>query len=139
MRKRPSPHRTKYRTRQFLLSFSESFSATTGKPHKNAQNTPWHVCCSAFEVMDVSLYQAAAAMNAIARWQDMLSENLASAPISGGRKSEISFSDVQAGLDPNMGATGASYAIPVASTVTNFQPGELVTTGNPMDFALEGP
>lgn len=89
--------------------------------------------------MDVSLYQAAAAMNAIARWQDMLSENLASAPISGGRKSEISFSDVQAGLDPNMGATGASYAIPVASTVTNFQPGELVTTGNPMDFALEGP
>lgn len=88
--------------------------------------------------MDVSLYQAAAAMNAIARWQDMLSENLASAPVSGGRKSEITFSDVQAGLDPSVGSSGSGYSIPVATTSTNFQPGELVTTGNPMDFALEG-
>jgi flagellar hook-basal body protein len=90
--------------------------------------------------MEVSLYQAAAAMNATERWQDMIAENLSAAPISGGRKREIDFSDVQAGLDQNVANPGGSnYYIPVASMVTNFQPGELRASGNPMDFALEGP
>jgi flagellar basal body rod protein FlgG len=90
--------------------------------------------------MEVSLYQAAAAMNATERWQDLIAQNLSAAPISGGRKQEIEFSDVQAGLDQNVANSGSSnYFIPVASTVTNFQPGELRASGNPMDFALEGP
>jgi flagellar basal body rod protein FlgG len=90
--------------------------------------------------MEVSLYQAAAAMNATERWQDMIAENLSASPISGGRKREIQFSDVQAGLDQNVANSGSSnYFIPVANTVTNFQPGELRASGNPMDFALEGP
>ncbi len=89
--------------------------------------------------MEVSLYQAAAAMNATARWQDMIAQNLAAAPIAGGRKSEISFSDIQAGVDPNVTGGNANYFIPSANTVTNFQPGELHATGNSMDFALEGP
>jgi flagellar basal-body rod protein FlgF len=90
--------------------------------------------------MEVSLYQAAAAMNATAQWQEMIAENLTTASISGGRKREISFSDVQAGLDPNTsnGAQSA-YTIPVAQAYTNFQPGEIHASNNPMDFALEGP
>ncbi|HZL14174.1 MAG TPA: flagellar hook-basal body protein [Verrucomicrobiae bacterium] len=90
--------------------------------------------------MDVSLYQAAAAMNATARWQDLISENLAAASIPGARKQEISFSDVQAGMaSNNSGAANASDYIPSVKTVTNFQTGELCPTGNSMDFALEGP
>lgn len=89
--------------------------------------------------MEVSLYQAAAAMNATAQWQEMIAENLTAAPISGGRKREISFSDVQAGMDPNATGAGANYYIPTVSTSTNFQPGELHASNNPMDFALEGP
>ncbi|HEY5234465.1 MAG TPA: flagellar hook-basal body protein [Verrucomicrobiae bacterium] len=80
--------------------------------------------------MEVSLYQAAAAMNATAQWQDLIAENLASSSIPGARKQEISFSDVQAGAVSNL---------PSVSTVTNFKTGELCSTGNPMDFALEGP
>jgi flagellar basal body rod protein FlgG len=80
--------------------------------------------------MDVSLYQAAAAMNATAHWQDMIAENLANSAVPGSRKQDISFSDVQAGLSSN---------IPSASTTTNFKTGELCSTGNSMDFALEGP
>lgn len=90
--------------------------------------------------MDVSLYQAAAAMNATAQWQELIAENLTAAPIPGGRKREVVFSDVQAGMDS--GATsgaGANNFIPIATTVTNFQPGELHVSSNPMDFALEGP
>jgi flagellar basal-body rod protein FlgF len=90
--------------------------------------------------MDVSLYQAAAAMSATARWQDLIAENLSASSIPGARKEEISFSDVQAGLasgtsDPQK----AGFYIPTANQVTNFQAGELRSTGNPMDFALEGP
>src|ERR1700722_7784450 len=90
--------------------------------------------------MEVSLYQAAAAMNATAQWQEMIAENLTTAQISGGRKREISFSDVQAGMDPNA-ANGAQsgYMVPTAQAFTNFQPGELHASSNPMDFALEGP
>lgn len=89
--------------------------------------------------MDVSLYQAAAAMNATAKWQELIAENLTTAPISGGRKREVQFSDVQAGLDSNVTGGSGGYVIPTANTVTNFQPGELHVSSNPMDFALEGP
>lgn len=89
--------------------------------------------------MDVSLYQAAAAMNATERWQDMIAQNLAAAPMAGGRKSDISFSDIQAGLGPATAGASPSYYIPTATTYTNFRQGELRPSGNPMDFALEGP
>jgi flagellar basal-body rod protein FlgF len=87
--------------------------------------------------MDVSLYQAAAAMHATAQWQDLIAENLTTSQISGGRKREVLFSDVAAGR--NSGVPGAGYVIPTVTTVTNFQPGELHVSSNPMDFALEGP
>jgi flagellar basal-body rod protein FlgF len=90
--------------------------------------------------MEVSLYQAAAAMNATAQWQEMIAENLTTASIAGGRKRDISFADVQAGMDPNAaGGTQSGYAIPTARAATNFQPGEMHASSNPMDFALDGP
>lgn len=90
--------------------------------------------------MDVSLYQAAAAMNATAQWQDMITQNLTTSGISGGRKHDVVFSDVQAGMDPNVNpGSQSNYFIPVATQVTNFQPGEIHASSSPMDFALEGP
>jgi len=90
--------------------------------------------------MEVSLYQAAAAMNATERWQEMISDNLAASSIPGARKREISFSAIQAGLaSQTSSATNAGYVIPSANSVTNFQQGELHPSGNAMDFALEGP
>ena len=86
--------------------------------------------------MDVSLYQAAAAMNATERWQELISDNLGAASIPGARKREISFSAVQAGLDQS---TGSNYMIPTVASTINFQQGELHPSGSSMDFALEGP
>ena len=89
--------------------------------------------------MEVSLYQAAAAMSATAQWQDLIAENLSASSVPGSRKQEISFTDVQAGLSPGQtDSPGSSYSLTTAKKVTNFQPGELHATGNPMDFALEG-
>jgi flagellar basal body rod protein FlgG len=90
--------------------------------------------------MDVSLYSAAAAMNATERWQDMVADNLSSASIPGTRQQEISFSAVQAGDSPdNSGSASSAYVIPFAAASTNFSQGELKTTGNNMDLALDGP
>jgi flagellar basal-body rod protein FlgF len=90
--------------------------------------------------MNVSLYQAAAAMNAQARWQELITENLAAGSVPGFRKKDISFSAVEAGLDPTaVKGSGSRFVIPSAHASTNFQPGDLRATGNPMDFALHGP
>jgi flagellar basal-body rod protein FlgF len=89
--------------------------------------------------MNVSLYQAAAAMNAQARWQDMIADNLASASVPGFRKQDVSFADVQAN-SPSLisGVAPASFFIPVAKAATSFQQGELRPTGDTLDFALDG-
>jgi flagellar basal-body rod protein FlgF len=108
--------------------------ARFGKQTEIARKPAWHKRCLIGLAMDVSLYQAAAAMNATARWQDLISENLAAASIPGARKQEISFSDVQANA---LGSQNLN--IPTVSTVTNFKTGELCPTGDSMDFALEGP
>jgi flagellar basal-body rod protein FlgF len=90
--------------------------------------------------MNVSLYQAAAAMNAQARWQELITENLAHASVPGFRKNEISFSAISAGLDPTApNSINSQYAIPVANSRIDLQTGELRATNNNFDFALEGP
>lgn len=90
--------------------------------------------------MEVSLYSAAAAMNATERWQDLVADNLSSASIPGARQQEISFSAVQAGQASGApGSATSNYVIPFAGATTNFSQGELKATGNNMDFALDGP
>jgi flagellar basal-body rod protein FlgG len=96
--------------------------------------------CSADPEMNVSLYQAAAAMNAQARWQEVIARNMASGSVPGFRKQEVTFTAVEAGLDPTAaGPANLRYVIPAVSASINFNPGEIRATRNPMDFALEGP
>jgi flagellar basal-body rod protein FlgG len=93
--------------------------------------------------MNVSLFQAAAALNSNTRWQEMIAENLASSSIPGFKKQELSVAAVQAGLMPqsalNSPNVPQSFAVPVATGATNFQPGELKFTGDKNDVAIEGP
>lgn len=90
--------------------------------------------------MNVSIYQAAAAMNAASKWQDMIAENLASSGLPGHKKQEISFSAVQAGRMPMaMDGTARHYSMPMASTAANFSQGQLKYSGVTTDVALEGP
>jgi flagellar basal-body rod protein FlgG len=85
--------------------------------------------------MNVSLYQAAAALNANSRWQEIISNNLAAGSIPGYKKQEVSFAAVQAGH-----AAGSSpIAMPHAAGATNFRQGDLKATGVNTDVALEGP
>lgn len=90
--------------------------------------------------MDVSLYQAAAAMNAGSRWQEVISDNLAANQVPGFKKQNLSFSSVQAGFmgSAARGAGSKRSEMPLASTTTNFQHGELCPTGVATDLAVDG-
>jgi flagellar basal-body rod protein FlgG len=90
--------------------------------------------------MNVSLYQAAAAMNANSRWQELIAENLANSSVPGARKQDITFSSVQAGLPSGeLGMNGERFAIPAAHSATNFSEGQMNPTGVSTDFAIDGP
>jgi flagellar basal-body rod protein FlgG len=90
--------------------------------------------------VNVSLFQAASALDANSRWQEVIANNLASSSVPGYKAEQISLDAVQAGL---MSARGAKnlpqyFTIPKATTSTNFTPGELKYTGQSTDVAIEG-
>lgn len=90
--------------------------------------------------MNVSLYQAAAAMNANLRWQDVVTDNLSSSAVPGARKQQMSFSAVEAGMAPGLsGFTGGRYLMPSGTTSVNFQQGQIRPSGAVTDLAIEGP
>ncbi len=90
--------------------------------------------------MNVSLYQAAAAMNATSRWQELISQNLAASAAPGSRKQDISFSAVEAGLPSReLGLNGERFSIPAFRSYTDFSQGQTLPTGNATDFAIDGP
>jgi flagellar basal-body rod protein FlgG len=79
-------------------------------------------------------------MNAQARWQELIAQNLSSSAVPGYRKRDISFSAVEAGLSPTaVNGKQSVTVMPAARIGTNFQPGQLRPTQNQFDFALDGP
>jgi flagellar basal body rod protein FlgG len=81
--------------------------------------------------MNISLYQAAAALAANANWQDMISENLAAGSVPGFKKSDVVFSTIEA-------APGQDSLLPTTQVATNFQQGQIRPTNVPTDVAIEG-
>lgn len=78
-------------------------------------------------------------MNAGARWQEIISENLASASVPGFKRQDVSFQSVSAGtmeqeaLPPHL-----RFRLAEGRPVTQFQQGELRSTGVPTDVAIQG-
>lgn len=90
--------------------------------------------------MNVGLYQAAAALDANSRWQEVIADNLASSSVPGYKQQQLSLAAIQAGLMPatNEKNQPQSFSIPTTATATNFSPGELKYTGDNTDVAIEG-
>jgi flagellar basal-body rod protein FlgG len=92
--------------------------------------------------MNVSLYQSAAALDANARWQEVISENLSASVIPGFKKQDLSFSAIESGLlqagtrlqSPDQ----QRLSLPSAASQTNFSPGELKPTQVATDLAIDG-
>lgn len=78
-------------------------------------------------------------MNANARWQEVISDNMAAANIPGFKKQEISFEAVRAGmLTPNKSMVGQPVQLPASRTHLNFTAGEIRRTDGNADLAIEG-
>ena len=92
--------------------------------------------------MNVSLYQAAAALDANSRWQEVIAGNLASSSIPGFKKQELSLAAVRAGLMPSSGLNSSNlpqfFTLPKATSSTSFLPGDMQPTGNKTDVAIDG-
>lgn len=112
---------------------------------KSPANTAFHPLAHPLlnnPAMNVSLFQAAAAMNASSRWQELIAENLSASSIPGFKKQDMSFSAVEAGLMSARGASAAQpapFALPRANGHTNFSNGEMKFTGVKTDTAIDGP
>jgi len=110
-----------------------------------------------FSQVNVSLYQTAAAMDASARWQEAVSENLAEVSRPGFKKHDVTFSALVAGkmekpvemikttTDPVTGEevesteTGEKpFQLPKPSLAINFEQGPLKQTQVKTDIALTG-
>lgn len=93
--------------------------------------------------MNVSLVQAAAALTANSRWEEMVAENLSSSSIPGFRKNNLSFSGVQAGLmaptGPGQAGSGDKYIMPKLESRMSFEAGLARYTGEKTDMSIDGP
>ncbi len=66
-----------------------------------------------------------------------LSNNLANVNTTGFKKSNISFEAVLSGTTQDNAAKGVNYDR-IGKNYTDFSPGPLRSTGNPLDLAIEG-
>jgi flagellar basal body rod protein FlgG len=91
--------------------------------------------------MNVSLYQAAAALEANSRWQEVIAENLAGSSTTGFKKQDVSFSAIQAGLmrSASPGTATEHFGLPNSRMAVNFTPGQVRPTGCPTDVVIDGP
>jgi len=94
--------------------------------------------------MNIGLYQSAASMAALERWQDTVSQNITSGQTSGYRKRTIEFSTETAGmLQPDdrakLGIDGGMPALfPKTTAGINFISGETMPTRRELDVAIQG-
>jgi flagellar basal-body rod protein FlgG len=92
--------------------------------------------------MNVSMNQAAAALNANSRWQEVIAENLASSSVPGYKKQQLSVEAIRSGLMPAGSLNSANgpqfFTLPKAVTTTNFQSGDMQYTGSKNDVAIQG-
>lgn len=94
--------------------------------------------------MNIGLYQSASALSALERWQDSVSQNIASSQTTGYRKHTVNFSTQAAGqLQPDvrarLGSDGnVATLFPKVNTGINFVSGETQPTRRDLDIAIQG-
>jgi flagellar basal body rod protein FlgG len=91
--------------------------------------------------VNISLFQAASALNANTRWQEVIAENMAAASVPGYKRQDVSFQAFEAGLMPPTATTGAArstWTMPQGVTHTSFAPGDMRYTGVHTDVGIQG-
>ena len=93
--------------------------------------------------MNVSLFQAAAALEGNLQWQQVIAQNLAASSAPAFKRSDISFHTIQAGIigagSNDVMAQEIPTLLPSPSINMTFLQGTLQPTGDKADMALQGP
>ncbi len=94
--------------------------------------------------MNIGLYQSAASLAALERWQDNVSQNITSAQTTGYRKRTIEFSTENAGeIHPDSHSklgqdAGIPGVFPKTSAGISYISGETMPTRRELDIAIQG-
>ncbi|MBL9205558.1 MAG: flagellar hook-basal body protein [Opitutaceae bacterium] len=94
--------------------------------------------------MNIGLYQSAASLSALERWQDAVTQNITSSQVSGYKKRTVNFSEAISGelqADPrarNGEGSGEMMHFPKVGYGISFQQGETQPTRRDLDVALQG-
>lgn len=94
--------------------------------------------------MNIGMYQSAASLSALERWQDVVSQNITSGDETAYRKRTIAFSSQMAGeiqTDPTQPVgrdAGTPMIFPKVLTGINFTYGETQPTRRELDVAIQG-
>jgi flagellar basal-body rod protein FlgF len=92
--------------------------------------------------MNIGIYQSAASMSALERWQDTVTQNISSSQMPGYRKRTTEFVAQESGqIQTGSGTsddTAQTTVFPKAANAINFLPGEAQATGRDMDVSIQG-
>jgi len=92
--------------------------------------------------MNIGMYQSAASLSALERWQDAVAQNITSSQVTGYRKRTVEFSALSGGewnlASAGEGQTTVAAQFPKATNAINFQGGESAPTQRDLDVAIQG-
>jgi len=92
--------------------------------------------------MNIGIYKSASALVALERWQQTISQNIASASVPGFKKSDGVFESKMADIErygsDARSAKESQGVMPMATSQISLQPGEIKNTGSDTDFAIQG-
>jgi flagellar basal body rod protein FlgG len=93
--------------------------------------------------MNIGIYQSAASLSALERWQDAVSQNIGASQVPGYRQRTVTFSaqdngQFNLGSSAQAGSDSAQPAsFPTATGGISFKAGETQPTGRPFDMAIQ--
>ena len=92
------------------------------------------------QVMNIGLYQSAASLTALERWQDAVTQNITASQVTGFKKRTVDFQGVAMGeiLSDTAKQQGLAGMLPKASYGVNFAAGETTPTQRAFDAAIQG-
>jgi flagellar basal body rod protein FlgG len=88
--------------------------------------------------MEIGIYQNAASLSALDRWQDSVTQNIASSQLSGYRKRSVDFVAEASGQLQAGGDASQAGVFPRAANSISFTQGEPQSTGRELDVAIQG-
>ena len=88
------------------------------------------------------IYNNAASLTALEKWQAAITQNLVASKVAGFKKTNFaveSDEQIKTKYEPGQSAARHTGGLPVRTTSINFTPGEIEQTQKPTDVAIDGP